>query len=593
MTMTEVSPHIAGNGPDQERASVMTAVEGLRGVLDALRTNVFVADRALNLVYANPRALVTLRRIEPDIVAAFGLSVDEILGGSIHRFHRDPARIDRILADPSALPRDASFAFGSVTLKTSINAVREGGEPVAFVVAWEDISEQQRNERELARIHAMVESSPSNMAYADAEGIIQYLNPAAMRTLSFLERNLPCRADDVVGRSTDILHGGAGRYVDAGRDDTVECQVTMGAETLQIVVSPIRDDGRRLVGTLTSWDVVTEKLRLETQTAELHERELEQAALLRSRVDEMLSVVNAAAQGDLTRSVGFEGDDAVGQMAAALNQFLGDLRLSIATIGQNSHTLAAAAEELQAVSTQMGDNAAATSSQAHAVQEASRGVSSHVETVSLGADEMNASIKEIARNATEAARVAGAAVEAAIAANRTVEKLGDSSAEIGKIIKVITGIAQQTNLLALNATIEAARAGEAGKGFAVVANEVKELAKETAKATEDISTKIETIQADTTGAVAAISEITSIIDQISDFQTKIAGAVEEQAATTSEIARSVTNAHRGSTEITENIAVVALATESTAHGVTESQRAATELARMAAELQGLIATFEF
>jgi len=172
--------------------------------------------------------------------------------------------------------------------------------------------------------------------------------------------------------------------------------------------------------------------------------------------------------------------------------------------------------------------------------------------------------------------------------NATVAKLGESSAEIGKVIKVITAIAQQTKLLALNATIEAARAGEAGKGFAVVANEVKELAKETATATDDISAKIDAIQTDTRGAVEAIALISSIINQISDIQTTIAGAVEEQTATTAEISRNVAEAAKGSREIARNILGVAQAASSTAGGANDIRVAAGELSRMAGELQKVV-----
>ena len=167
-------------------------------------------------------------------------------------------------------------------------------------------------------------------------------------------------------------------------------------------------------------------------------------------------------------------------------------------------------------------------------------------------------------------------------------KLGESSTEIGKVIKVITSIAQQTNLLALNATIEAARAGEAGKGFAVVANEVKELAKQTARATEDIGHKIETIQADTKGAVDAIGQISSIINQINDIQSTIASAVEQQTATTYEISRSVNEAAVGSREIAENVLSVAQAARGASDGASHTKRAADELAIIAVELQNLL-----
>jgi methyl-accepting chemotaxis protein len=174
-----------------------------------------------------------------------------------------------------------------------------------------------------------------------------------------------------------------------------------------------------------------------------------------------------------------------------------------------------------------------------------------------------------------------------------VAKLGESSAEIGNVVKVITSIAEQTNLLALNATIEAARAGEAGKGFAVVANEVKELAQETAKATEDIARRVEAIQGDTAGAVAAIGRISTVIGQINDYQLTIASAVEEQTATTSEMSRSVAEAAGGSGEIAANITGVATAADSTTQALSQTRTAVDELSRMAADLRTGVARFTY
>ena len=265
----------------------------------------------------------------------------------------------------------------------------------------------------------------------------------------------------------------------------------------------------------------------------------------------------------------------------------------LAAVSQSATSLAAAAEELTATSKSMSANAEETSAQASVVSAASEQVSRNVVTVATGTDEMSASIREIAANAAEASKVASHAVSVAESTNGTVAKLGVSSAEIGKVVKVITSIAQQTNLLALNATIEAARAGEAGKGFAVVANEVKELAKETAKATEDISQKIDAIQTDTRSAVAAIREISNIIDRISGIQTTIASAVEEQTATTNEMGRNVSEAAKGSAEIAQNITGVAEAAVATSQGAEDSALAAAELTRMAADLQVLVSKFAF
>ena len=303
--------------------------------------------------------------------------------------------------------------------------------------------------------------------------------------------------------------------------------------------------------------------------------------------------LEAMADGDLTNDADVTSRDEVGQMAAALHQAQTSLREVLAEVVSSADAVAASSEELSATSSQISASAEETSAQSGVVATAAEEVSRNVQTVAAGAEQMGASIREIASNAAEASEVAARAVSAAETTTTTVAKLGESSAEIGNVVKVITSIAEQTNLLALNATIEAARAGEAGKGFAVVANEVKELAQETAKATEDIARRVQSIQGDTNAAVAAIEEISHIVAQISDRQTTIASAVEEQTATTNEMSRSVQEAATGSSEIAGTITGVSAAADSTTQALTQTRTAVDELSRMSADLRTSVGRFTY
>jgi methyl-accepting chemotaxis protein len=392
-----------------------------------------------------------------------------------------------------------------------------------------DITAQKLVEAQAQKISCMVDNAPINIMMADLELNITFLNPASQKTLTSIEHLLPCKASEVLGKSVDIFHKNPSHQ--------------------RRLLSNPRNLPHRA------------KFQLGTETLDL---------LATAIVDDKGTYLGPM----VTWSV------------------ITDRVKVFKTLNETSTTLAASSAELSSSSQQMAAAAEQTISQSEAVAATTEQADRNAQVVASSTSEMASAIGEIARNMQKTREITGDAVRSAESTNIIIAKLGESSQKIGKVVKLITSIAQQTNLLALNATIEAARAGEAGKGFAVVANEVKELAKQTAKATDEIGAQIDAIQADTKTSVQAIADITKIIQQIATISATVASATEEQSSTTTDISRNVTQLASGTKDIGRNILSVTEAARSSGMVATGVRESAENLSKLAATLTDLVKQFE-
>lgn len=451
---------------------------------------------------------------------------ERVLGSNIDIFHRNPDNIRRILTNEKNLPHHAIIQLGPEKLELNVVAIKnERGEYMGDMVTWEVVTEKIKNENELARIMSMMENAPINIMAADMDNRLVYLNPKSRLTLKYLEKYLPKTVDKILGESIDIFHKHP-------------------------------EQQRRILA---------------------DERNLPHQAQIRLGPETLFLNVTAILDKDKRY---------VGPMVTW--EVITDKINLMNSLDETSSQLAAAADELSATARQLSSNASLTSEQSSAAASNTQMVSSGVQVVATNTEELVASIKEIARNTSEAANISKDTMKRTQETNVTITQLGTSSQEIGNVIKVISSIAQQTNLLALNATIEAARAGDAGKGFAVVANEVKELAKQTAKATEDITNRINAIQGDTKDAVAAINGISHVIEKLNGISVAIAAAVEEQTATANEVARVVKESNRGVEGIADVVKNVSNTAKQSASGASQTLDAARSLSQLAERLKDLV-----
>lgn len=626
-----------------------TASAKLSSMLDQMPINVIMADPNGTVNYLNPASLEKLQ----DLQQFLPVKAEEIVGQSVDIFHQNPAHQRSIFGSPDNLPHRASISVGPETLDLLVSPVRDdSGKYLGPMVTWEVVTEKRRLEAEMVRVQNMMENIPINVIMADPDGTIKYLNPASTKQLSELQQFLPIPVDEIVGQSVDIFHKNPAHQRNIiGRPENLphQAMINVGPETLDLLVSAVEDLDGNYLGPMVTWSVVTEKLRLEAEMVRVQNmmenipinvmmtnRDLELVYLNPASVNTLRPLEHMLPVGvdqmigqkiDIFHKVPEHqrkmladpsnlphrtriklGDDTLDLLVTAIldadGNYIGPMATWSVITGQVKmaddferdvkgvvEVVTAAATEMQASSKSMAATSDETARQSNIVAAASEEATQNVETVSSAAEELSASISEIARHVQDASKMTSQAVEEAENTNVTINSLSDSSNEIGQVVKVITSIAQQTNLLALNATIEAARAGEAGKGFAVVANEVKELARQTAKATEEISQKINAIQEATGGAATAIQSIGESIGKINEISTTIASAVEEQTAATNEIARNVTEAARGTSEVSNNITGVSKAAEEGGRGASDIQAAAEGLAKESVTLDKVTSDF--
>lgn len=495
------------------------------------------------------------------------------------------ARLNRGEFNSALYPRVAK-GNREVWLQATYNPVLDAvGRPIKVVKFAVDVTDkvidEQQAKAEQQRLRQMVENSTVRLIMADRDLNIVYMNPASVQALRRLEHLLPCRVDEIIGKSIDIFHKNPEmqrRLVSDPKNLPHRANIRLGDEILDLNVVAIRDANRNYLGPMINWEVVTEHEKAKEREKQLQSAQRAAKEELENKVNALMKVVTAAAEGDLTHQTTVTGDDDMGRLSAALKKMLADLRN---VIGQVVEAANQQNEGARTIAESSGNLSEGAQSQAASVEEMTAAVEQLIDSINVISKSAGDSKKQ-ADETSGLAKGGGTAVTEAVNAMRLIQK---SSEQINDIIQVISEIASQTNLLALNAAIEAARAGEHGLGFAVVADEVRKLAERSSEAAKEITQLIKE-------SSRRVVEGANLSEKVGQSLKAIVDAVDKTAVGIARIAASTETQAASAAEVKTAIRSVSQTTESNAAAAEEMAASAEELGAQAQSLRDLVSKFK-